>query len=613
MLLGGWGVRAADAVERLARERGLRVERVGGLVVAGPASAGDACVRWWLSGRLDGDGPAPASSAAPGDTRSAAADPALALARAGHDLPHALARLRGAFALAALDVERGRGWLVRDPLGARTLAWARLGDGVAFAEHERDLLALLPATPAPDRLAVAQWIARRTLPLGRSLWEGVHRLPPGCRLALTPREARVERSWTPAYESPPEGSSAQHAQRLREAAFAAVARSAAGPRTVALRLSGGLDSACVAAGLSACAPDAYALAVVFPDAPEVDEEPLLAQTAAHCGLALERIPFDGARGPLPAALEQLERWRLPPGSPNAFVWEPLTAAARAAGVEALLDGEGGDELFGLAPGLIADRLAHARAASAWRLTGRLPGMGAGSEQRLRLRLRALRRFGLAPLLPDALRRRRAVARAEVDPGLLPASDARALAERDDDALGGLDGPLWWRRQLDALVHGAEALDVHGQLRREALDGCVERRHPFLHDVALLEAALAVPPQLQFEPARDRPLLRDALAGRVPEAILRRDAKASFTSLSLRALDGAQGELLATRLRRPDAPIRGHVRADALEALLAQHERGLAPRAATSFWQLATTDLWLAASADPAALDELRDALAGRTR
>ena len=55
---------------------------------------------------------------------------------------------------------------------------------------------------------------------------------------------------------------------------------------------------------------------------------------------------------------------------------PLIDAARDMGATVALDGQGGDELFGAAHFLIADRLRAGRALSAWRLARRYPSIGA---------------------------------------------------------------------------------------------------------------------------------------------------------------------------------------------------------------------------------------------
>ena len=71
--------------------------------------------------------------------------------------------------------------------------------------------------------------------------------------------------------------------------------------------------------------------------------------------------------------------------------------------------------------------------------------------------------------------------------------------------------------------------------------------------------------MQFDPIRDRALLRDGLAGQIPEAVRTRHAKSYFTDLLAAGL-AIDGPLLAEGPGRRDAPVRAFVRAEPLEAL-----------------------------------------------
>ena len=440
----------------------------------------------------------------------------------------------------ALDRERATATIVRDHLGGRPLVHALMGGGALFAEHERAIVELLSSTPGPDRLALAQWIERGSVPPGRTLFEGIRRIPPAHRVLLSAGRVAVEPYWRPRYEGVVAGSREAIAERLRTAAFAAVQGAARGARQPAVRLSGGLDSACVAAGLAAqqmSASRALALGTVFPTHPETDERELIQATARHTGLPLELIPFDDRASILAPALEHIDRWSLPPVTPNLFVWKPLMASARRLGVDVMLDGEGGDELFGFAPHLIADMLRTGRALTAWRLTRRIPEVGANAG--VRMRLRAMRVYGVSGLIPSALKRRRRRTASSSPGSLLLAADASALLELADGRQARrLDGPLWWRALAEDLTQAGEALGVSGHLRRESIDERIDRRHPFLFDLDLLRTVLADPPGMQFDPIRDRALLRDALAGHIPEAVRTRYAKSFFTDL---AAPGAAAE------------------------------------------------------------------------
>jgi asparagine synthetase B (glutamine-hydrolysing) len=497
VLAGAWGARAGELLERVAERRGTEVHRFGRLMMPSPPDlvAGSWCC--WLFGEPEGTG---AFSGALTELGEGACEV-----------------LKGRFVVVAFDRERERCLVIRDQLGAQPLIHTRAGDGVLFAEYERDLLDLLPRTPSPDRLALLQWIDTGLLPPERTFYEGLHRLPAGYRLAFDGAHVHVERWWNLRYQGTEAGTAAMLAERLREEVFAAVGRAAAGSQRPAVKLSGGLDSACVAAGMAANgAADGRALAIggTFSEHPVTNESELIEATARHTHLPLELIAFNPASSILAPALAHIARWRLPPATPNLFVWQPVMARARELGVDLMLDGEGGDELFGLAPYLIADQLRAGRPRSAWSLTGRIPGIGNNPDRRVRLRL--LRRFGLSPLVPSAVRRHREARRTASSGSIVPRADARALAEllvpdREDRR----DGPLWWRFQAESLIDERDLLDVGGHFRREAADEDIDRRHPFLYDLRLTEAALRLPPRMQFDPIRDRPLLRDALAGMIP--------------------------------------------------------------------------------------------------
>ena len=600
MFAVGWGERGVELLERGAALAETPLERIGALAVSGVEGAGDGSWRCWISGRLTNEGELRERFGLHPSTESGAL-----IARAHVQLgADACELLRGTFIVVALDRERETATIVRDHLGGRPLVHARVGGGALFAEHERAIVNLLPSAPGPDRLALAQWIERGSTPLGRTLFEGIRRIPPAHRALLSADGIAIEPYWRPRYEGVAAGSREAIAEQLRAAAFAAVGRAAQGARRPAVLLSGGLDSACVAAGLAAregSASGALALAAVFPTHLETDERELIEATARHTGLSVELITFDDRASILAPALEHIDRWSLPPVTPNLFVWRPVMARARELGVDAMLDGEGGDELFGFVPYLIADMLRTGRALAAWRLTRRIPGVGADAD--VRMRLRALRLYGVSRLIPPAVKRRRRTA-ASPPGSLLLATDASALSGLTDDLpTPGLDGPQWWRALAGDLTGAGETLGVSGHLRRESIDGRIDRRHPFLFDLELLQVALTDPPQMQFDPVRDRALLRDGLVGQIPEAVRTRHAKSFFTGLLAAGL-AADGALLADGFARDDAPVRAFVRAEPLEQLLRERSAPRDSRAARRLWHVGLADVWLRALERPEYPQEL---------
>jgi asparagine synthase (glutamine-hydrolysing) len=586
-----WGERSVELLQFGAVRGGGALERVGPLAVTGAQGAAVGSWRCWISGYLSNEQALRARFGLPPTTEL----PAL-IAQAHSQLgPNACELLRGTFVVVALDTERELAWIVRDHLGGRPLVQARVGAGALFSEHERTILDLLPSAPGPDRLALAQWIERGSIPAEHTLFEGVGRIPPAHRAVLSAGDVAIEPYWRPRFEGVFAGSEDAVAERLSAESFAAVQRAAAGAQRPAVRLSGGLDSACVAAGLASqeeTAGRACALGAAFPTHPETDERELIQATARYTGLPVELISFDDRASIFAPALEHIDRWTLPPVTPNLFVWRPLMASARRLGVDVMLDGEGGDELFGFAPHLIADMLRVGRVLAAWRLTRRIPEVGAQADTRMRLR--AMRLYGVSVLIPVAVKRRRERRRGATSPSgsLLQPADAVALRELAHARPSSrLEGPIWWQALAGGLTQAGETLGVSAHYRREAIDERIERRHPFLFDLDLLRTVLTNPPRLQFDPVRDRALLRDALAGHIPEAVRTRHAKSFFTGL-LPAGIMADGPGFTDGPAHSDAPVRAFVRSETLEELLRQRAAPDDVRAARRLWNVALADMWL---------------------
>jgi asparagine synthetase B (glutamine-hydrolysing) len=593
MLAGAWGARAGELLARAAGRLDAPIHEFGDLAMLAPPEL--TTRRWycWMFGEPEyrQDPLARSRSEAHEDLSSLQ----FALSELGE---RSCELLCGRFVLVMFDRERNQCLITRDQLGAQPLVHTSTADGMLFAEHERDLLELLPRTPSPDRLALLQWIENGIVPAGRTLYEGLHRLPAGHRMVTGEGRPRVERWWSPRYEGVELPGEGDLAESVREAAFAAVGRAAgSGSRRPAVKLSGGLDSACVAAGLAAnglAGERGLAIGGTFSGYPVSDESDLIAATARHTHLPLERVEFDASSSMLAPAIAHIARWRLPPATPNLFLWQPVMARARECGVELMLDGEGGDELFGCAPYLIADMVRSARLRTAWALTGRVPGIGPNPAGRIRLRV--LRHYGVRPLVPSAVQRRREQRAVASSRSIVPHKDARALVDlRVTHEQGRRDGPLWWRFQVESLVEMRDLLDMGAHFRREDADEAIARRHPFLFDLQLIEAMLRVPPRSQFDPIRDRLLLREGISGLIPEAVRARYAKSHFSPLVLAGI--AKDELaLVEPLRRADAPVREYVASEALDKRI-----GIAPAERSmlgvgTLWRVAIADRWLSAQA-----------------
>lgn len=518
----------------------------------------------------------------------------------------ALSTFRGAFAIVLWDRVRGEGVVVRDQLGEMPLYYHAQDDAVLFASELDVLLRMLRRRPGPDPVAVAHWLAVSGQPGGRTLYEGVRRVEPGHVLRLDAGRPRIERYWNPRYERPMTGSRAEFTGVLRDRLVVSLGRRSSGRESTALMLSGGLDSSAVAGlatrHLEASAAPRRAYSATFPDHPSVDEAALIERLTSELGLDAARVEVRGG-SVLSGALTYLDRWEVPPISPNLFFWIPLLRRAAADGVEVMLDGEGGDEAFALAPYLLADRLRSGRLVALARLAREVPtprGRRTPASYRWLFRRFALK--GAAPAWSHTVARRLRPPGRYVPDWFLPAT-ARAWHEGDDP--GGwkrLDGPRWWAWLVDVTSGGmGPALGYEHVRRRAALAG-IEPRHPLV-DVDVLELMYRLPPEIAFDGRWTRPLLRDAVAGLVPDELRLRTRKSSFDALFHDSLASDDLEPARRLLGARDARIGAYVDHERFRrALLDPAPPAPGPgrqQWALWVWRALTAECWLRTQEDPA--------------
>ena len=273
---------------------------------------------------------------------------------------------------------------------------------------------------------------------------------------------------------------------------------------------------------------------MFPDHEAMDESVHIESLMGQLDVPSTLVPVrEGS--PLADSLGLLERFEVPWHSPNLTINLPVMNAARGDGVGILLDGEGGDELFGFSRYLIADYVRRGRIFSALRLASRMPAVG---DDR-RLQRAVVREFGVKGALPHSAHTflRHVRGPGHYAPSWLRPRSARLYLEHDDSwSWKRLSGPRWWARLAYTLTGWREALG-HDGLRRRAEYVGLEGGHPFPDDLDLIELVLRFPPELLFDRRATRPLLREAIRGLVPDDIRLRRDKPSLGSLFYESLQG----------------------------------------------------------------------------
>jgi asparagine synthase (glutamine-hydrolysing) len=512
--------------------------------------------------------------------------------RWGWELP---ARMRGDFALLVWDHERGEGLLARDQLGVRAIFLHDASGGLCFASEVRHLLALLPRRPAPDPVSVAHWIAMSNRPGAGTLYAGISRLRPGAALLLDRGGVRERCYWTPRFSEPLSAAMPQLAQEVRAGLERAVRRRISPRGLTGVLMSGGLDSSSVAAVAATQAPGRVAAySGVFPEHPAVDESTLIDELRDALSLP-GATAVVRAGGLLASVLEYVRAWDTPPVGWSEFWMLPLMRAASRAGTQIVLGGTGGDELFGSRVYLLADLLRSGHPLRAIGLVRQLTGAGyrsARGRQVARMVL-SMAVSGALPLRLHQLMRRPFSGRDA--PGWLRPETAHELLICDDPlAWKRFDGPRWWANTAHALTHAIDETGVFQHQRRRSASAGLEARHP-LFDLDLVELGLRQPPLATFDPQRNRPVLRAAMAGLLPDAVRLRPGKAWFDSLIADCVTGPDGVAVRTLLTSPRAELAAYVDVQAMRRTLLDGGPARAPdpfRWMYQMWRLVTAECWL---------------------
>jgi asparagine synthase (glutamine-hydrolysing) len=509
------------------------------------------------------------------------------------------ARLRGRFTLVLWNEAEQRGILCPDLLATQPLFLWRGGGYLAFASELQDLLAMIPSRPGPDPVGFLAYFGGSHVPMDRTLYEGVSRLAPGQLVELT-GSWQTRSYWRPSYGRTMKGTQSELAEGLREAVERAIARRIS-PRSTGVVLSGGLDSSIVTALADRVRePDARlgTYSIVFPGA-AYDEAWKIRSLTASIGIEPTLLELD-PQGALWLGLDHARRFGLPLMAPGALIESTPVAAAAHDGVEVVLDGQTGDELFGFSPALVSDRLMRGRVLAALELTRRWPGRPTTQDQRRFI----LKHWGLRGMVPYRLHR--FVRRKDPD-ALSPPWLRREL--RGDYAMledpwawkAGPSGPRWWQWLADVLVHGP-----HGELRLDYLRHRAARAgvlgEPPLYDFDLIDYCLRLPPELAWDPAFTRPLAREAVRGLVPEEVRVQNQKANFSPFCFDILTGADAPGIERLLSAPDAELGAWADMAAVRRLWREERprqrTGWATTVwATTVWKLAGTECWLRAQAD----------------
>jgi asparagine synthase (glutamine-hydrolysing) len=506
--------------------------------------------------------------------------------------------LDGMFAFALYDADADRLVLMRDRVGKKPLYWTRLADGSLLFGSEIKALAADPRLPLEIEPAhLPEYLAYGYVTTPRSLYRGVHKLPPASRMVIAPGgEPEISRYWSldertrPVLRLPLEDAK----RRVREAIGRAVERRLIADVPVGAFLSGGIDSSIVVAEMARrSARPVRTFAVGFEEA-SFDERVYAREIAQRFGA--DHTELEVSATPTGLLEKLLEHHDEPYGDSSALAVYAVSEATKRH-VTVVLTGDGGDEVFagytrfrgGLLAGVLPAPLTRALRGALERLPEprgyKNPvallrrfvehGDRSGDEQLL-----AWNSYFAGPALKGLLR-----------PEVYPTLDPWSVLEEQASILAAARAS--GRDRLDQILRHNLATylldDLLVKTDRMTMAVALEARCPFL-DADLIELAFQLPSSLKMRYGQLKWLLREAYRGILPASVLDRK-KHGFGVPVSGWWSGPQRALVDDLLLAPSARIAAYLSLPAVAAIVAEHREGRRDHGNRIF-TLIQLELWL---------------------
>jgi asparagine synthase (glutamine-hydrolysing) len=492
-------------------------------------------------------------------------------------------RFNGMWAIALRDGRQRRLVLARDRLGVKPLHYAYVNDGLVFASEIKAILGC-GRIQARLNLEVAFDFLKWSMLNHRdeSFFKDILSFPPG-HYAVVDESCRVspQAFWKLICDAPPTESGRAQAT----AHFAGLFQDAVRLRMrsdvpVGACLSGGLDSSAIVCQASRLGSGEAGPIQVFnaaSDDPRFDERQWCQIASQAAGAGVHYVfPSGEAFG---RDLDDLIWYQEEPfASASVYAQWAVMREAGAKGVPVLLDGQGADE------GLCGYRKFYWFYLHDLACKGHFGRLFAEFVALLKNGDRGLLRWreGLR-YLPAFLRHRM--------PSMAEYLTPQGHKSWNASVLGlGIGGAFVNQRQVEDLTRYSLPVLLRYE-DRNSMAWSVESRVPFL-DYRLIEWLVCLPVEIKLAGGRTKALMRDALRGLVPDAILDRRDKMGFVTAQEQWMRGAQGGEIEACFAAEDFPLRALVSQSALVRAFADWRRGMPSLAQQDFFRLFILSRWM---------------------
>jgi asparagine synthase (glutamine-hydrolysing) len=449
----------------------------------------------------------------------------------------------GMFALALWDAKERRLVLARDRMGEKPLYYGMMGGSLLFGSELKALRAHPNFEARLNPEALAWFLRRHYTPAPLSIYQNVHKLPPGTTITVCgPTLGAPEPYWSlsqtlaEAMASPFQGSEDEALDALDGLLRDVVRNQMISDAPLGAFLSGGIDSSLVTAMMQRVSANPVRTFTIGFNEPGWDEAQEAAKVAKHLGTDHTTLTASPAQ-----ALEIVER--LPdvydePFSDASQIPTYLVSKLTREHVTVSLSGDGGDEIF-------AGYNRHALGPGLWKRMSRLP---TGIRKPAGFLLERLspafvdKAYGLAePLLPESLRMRlpadklakvanlmsagnfqdvyaSAVANWPDSESLLLSRPSGATAWRAPDLPDAGGDLTLWMQAMDAATYLPD--DIMAKVDRASMAVSLETRAPFL-DHRVVRFGFSLPLELRVRNGKGKRLLRRLLSRYVPAKLIER--------------------------------------------------------------------------------------------
>jgi len=252
--------------------------------------------------------------------------------------------LQGAFAFSLIDTQTGQLLAGTDRLGQQPLYYTKTDDGIIFGSSVTTILAHSQVQRSVQAQGIYDYLYFHMVPSPHSIFEYIKKLPAGYFLSYTSNTIETSNYYSPTFKETSKKSFGDMGAELRAQLKNAVSHVYDPSLKTAAFLSGGLDSSSVTgmlAQVSETTAEAYSIGF---SAEGYDEMEFARITAKHFGVKLNEyyVTPEDVVDALPLVAASYDE---PFGNSSALPAYFCAKVAAENGVQRLLAGDGGDEIF----------------------------------------------------------------------------------------------------------------------------------------------------------------------------------------------------------------------------------------------------------------------------